>query len=314
MPENQRLNRIKSRILGSYRKTESLRLHDGRLLPNMPDVNSLLQSMFALLYPDYYSDHPHETTIDIEDHTSRIIQNVSNRLSGLIQACIGTQQYDSPEQIQQNTGKQLCLEFLEKIPILRESLQCDVEAALNGDPAANCTAEVILCYPGLYAVTVYRIAHELHRLKVPLLPRIMTEIAHQRTGIDIHPGARIGRYFFIDHGTGVVIGETAVIDDHVKLYQGVTLGALSFPKDQFGNLIRRTDRHPKIGKGVTIYANATILGGNTYVGDQCVIGGSAFITQSVDSSHTVKIAKPELRLRQNHLVNAETDIGLQSTN
>jgi serine O-acetyltransferase len=165
---------------------------------------------------------------------------------------------------------------------------------VDGDPAAQSLDEIVMAYPGFLAVTVYRLAHELHQLGIPLMPRIMTEWAHARTGADIHPGARIGRSFFIDHATGVVIGETSDIGDHVKLYQGVTLGALSFPRDDEGNLIRNTKRHPTVESGATIYANATILGGKTVVGAGSVIGGSVFVVKSVPQGSRVALKPPEL--------------------
>ncbi len=169
-------------------------------------------------------------------------------------------------------------------------------AAYDGDPAATGCEEVILAYPGFRAIFTYRIAHELHLLGVPLIPRIMTEFAHQETGVDIHPGARIGRSFFIDHGTGVVIGETTRIGDHVKLYQGVTLGALSFPKDERGRLIRGTKRHPTVEDGVVVYAGATILGGETVIGSGSVIGGSVWLTTSVPPGTRVTLQGDQLKL------------------
>ena len=173
----------------------------------------------------------------------------------------------------------------------------DVEAAYKGDPACKSLDEVIFCYPGLEAISVYRLAHVLHGQGVPLIPRMMTEWAHSRTGIDIHPGATIGRYFFIDHGTGVVIGETTEIGDWVKLYQGVTLGALSFAADAQGNLVRGHKRHPTIEDGVVVYANATILGGTTVIGRGSVIGSSVWLTHSVEPGTTVTMESPKLRIR-----------------
>jgi serine O-acetyltransferase len=183
------------------------------------------------------------------------------------------------------------------LPALRQVLATDVEAAFAGDPACKSLDEVIFCYPGFEAITVYRLAHWLHELEVPLIPRMMTEWAHSRTGIDIHPGARIGKHFFIDHGTGVVIGETCDIGDWVKLYQGVTLGALSFPKDEQGNLVRGVKRHPTIQDRVVIYANATILGGQTTIGHDSVIGSNVWLTESVEPRTTVTMEKPQLRMR-----------------
>ncbi|MCB0900452.1 MAG: serine acetyltransferase, partial [Actinobacteria bacterium] len=175
----------------------------------------------------------------------------------------------------------------------------DVQAAFDGDPAAIHTDEVVFCYPGLEAILSHRIAHALTRLHVPLLPRLIQELAHNATGIDIHPGATIGESFFIDHGTGVVIGETTVIGDHCRIYQGVTLGAKSFQRDETGRLVRGVKRHPTIGNRVTIYAGAVILGGDTVIGDDCVINGSVFLTRSVPPGHIVRQKSPELVMRSN---------------
>ncbi|MBQ3865523.1 MAG: serine acetyltransferase [Clostridia bacterium] len=183
--------------------------------------------------------------------------------------------------------------FLERLPAIKALLMKDVVALYEGDPAAKSREEILLCYPGFYAITIYRMAHELYLLKVPLIPRIMTEFAHEKTGIDIHAGARIGAYFFIDHGTGIVVGETTVIGDHVKLYQGVTLGAKSFELDENGNPVKDIKRHPNIGNNVIVYANATILGGNTFVGDDSVIGGSVWLTRSVPAGSKVYYNPPK---------------------
>ena len=195
-------------------------------------------------------------------------------------------------------GQQEAIRLLESLPAMRELLATDVQAAYDGDPAASGLDEIIFCYPGLEAVTVHRIAHQLYRQQVPLIPRIMSEHSHALTGIDIHPGATIGPSFFIDHGTGVVIGETCRIGSGVKVYQGVTLGALSFPKDAEGNIVRDTKRHPTIEDGVVIYANATILGGETIIGQNSVIGASVWMTKSVPPNTVVTIETPSLRLRE----------------
>ena len=194
-------------------------------------------------------------------------------------------------------GQVKAVEFLECIPELRRILATDVQAAYDGDPAVRTLDEVIFCYPGLEAVTIHRLAHLLHRLEVPLIPRMMAEWSHSRTGIDIHPGATIGDHFFIDHGTGVVIGETCEIGSHVKLYQGVTLGALSFQTDADGHLVRGTKRHPTIEDRVVIYANATVLGGATRIGHSSVIGSNVWLTRSVDPHTTVVLERPKLRMR-----------------
>ena len=177
--------------------------------------------------------------------------------------------------------------FLKSLPEVAAVLHTDILAAYAGDPAAKSAEEVLLAYPSFEAISVFRLAHQLQMLGVPMLPRMMTESAHSKTGIDIHPGATIGNYFFIDHGTGVVIGETTVIGEHVKLYQGVTLGAKSFPSDENGNPIKGIQRHPRIGNNVVIYAGATILGGDTVIGDNCVIGGNVWLTHSVEAGQVV---------------------------
>lgn len=187
--------------------------------------------------------------------------------------------------------------FLKRLPEIRRRLAKDVQAAYDGDPACKSLDEVIFCYPGLEAVTIFRLAHELYKLEVPLIPRMMTEWAHSKTGIDIHPGATIGDYFFIDHGTGVVIGETCEIGEWVKVYQGVTLGALSFSTDEDGKLVRGQKRHPTIADRVVIYANATILGGQTVIGHDSVVGSSVWLTRSVKPNTTVILEKPNLRMR-----------------
>jgi serine O-acetyltransferase len=201
--------------------------------------------------------------------------------------------------------------FLDLLPKIREVLATDVQASYDGDPACKNLDEVILCYPGFMAVSVFRLAHELHVLKIPFIPRMMTEWVHGETGVDIHPGANIGRHFFIDHGTGVVIGETCEIGEHVKIYQGVTLGALSFAKDDNGALVRGTKRHPTLQNNVVIYANATVLGGKTVVGHDSVIGSSVWLTESVSPFTTVIMEKPRLRIRNQVHHDTEPPIDFQ---
>lgn len=195
-------------------------------------------------------------------------------------------------------GQAMAIELIKRIPQLRHVLATDVQAAYEGDPACQNVDEVIFCYPGLEAITVHRIAHALVELGVPFIPRMMSEWAHKETGIDIHPSASIGHHFFIDHGTGVVIGATCVIGNHVKLYQGVTLGAISFPTDAEGQLVRNTKRHPTIEDRVVVYANATILGGRTTIGHDSTIGSSVWITKSIAPHSTVVLEKPSLRVRK----------------
>lgn len=196
-------------------------------------------------------------------------------------------------------ARRMASALVEALPALREALALDVQAAFEGDPAARSVDEVALCYPGVDAVFVHRLAHLLHGMGAPLIPRMMSEIAHNRTGIDIHPGAKIGPSFFIDHGTGVVIGETAEIGERVKIYQGVTIGARSIERDESGRVVRGKKRHPTIGNRVTIYADSVILGGDTVVGDDCVVSGAVFLTQSAPAGHIVRAKQPEIVLRTN---------------
>lgn len=214
------------------------------------------------------------------------LQHLQEELAHLIHNSLGHPCEHFPCEIWRRSQRQ-AERFLSTLPQLHESLVADVQAAYDGDPAAKDLVEIRLSYPGVLAVAIYRLAHALLTLEVPLIPRIMTEYAHMLTGIDIHPGATIGERFFIDHGTGVVIGETTVIGDDVKLYQGVTLGALSFPKDAQGQVVRHIKRHPTIEDRVTIYAGATVLGGNTVIGHDSVIGGNVWLTDSVPAGSKV---------------------------
>jgi len=220
---------------------------------------------------------------------ARALQH-EDRVVAKISSCEDKQDYEAK-------GQAMAIAFLERIPALRELLATDAKAAYDGDPACKSIDEVVFCYPGYEAITVHRISHELRDLGIPFIPRMMSEWAHKETGIDIHPGATIGHHFFIDHGTGVVIGETCEIGNHVKLYQGVTLGALSFATDTDGNLVRGHKRHPTIEDHVVIYASATVLGGKTVVGHHSVIGSSVWLTHSVEAHTTVTMEKPRLRIR-----------------
>lgn len=197
----------------------------------------------------------------------------------------------------ENQRMKVVEQLIEELPSIHQTINTDIEAAYRGDPAAQSYDEIMLAYPTFEALTIFRIAHKLYRMEVPILPRIMTEYAHSMTGIDIHPGATIGDYFFIDHGTGVVIGETATIGDNVKIYQGVTIGAKSFKTDEEGNIIKGTKRHPDIGNNVVIYAGATILGGDTEIGDNCVIGGNVWLTRSIAPNQSVLAANNEVSQR-----------------
>ena len=224
-------------------------------------------------------------------------ENMTALLDGLeamLKAAIGVAEPYAHDP--KDRASSIALGFLDLLPSLRELVRMDAAAAYEGDPAARQPEEVVLCYPGLEATTAYRAANALLRMGAPILPRMITEYAHSRTGIDIHPAAEIGRSFFIDHGTGVVIGETAVIGDRVTLYQGVTLGAKNFPKDGEGRVIRGIKRHPTVGNGVTIYAGAVVLGGDTVVGDGSLVGANVHLTRSVPAGHVVRQHKGELQV------------------
>ncbi len=272
-------------------------------LPKYEEVISATQDLKDIIYPGYrrreglhignVTYHVGELIDSLHDTLTTQIARArlhEARVDRCVDPCEDHEDY-------QTAGQKTAIAFLERIPDLRRVLALDVQAAYDGDPACKNLDEVILCYPGLEAVTVYRLAHELHLLGVPFVPRMMTEWAHKETGIDIHPGASIGHHFFIDHGTGVVIGETCEIGQRVKLYQGVTLGALSFPTDADGNIIRNMKRHPTIEDRVVIYANATILGGKTVIGHDSVIGSSVWLTHSVAPHTTVTIENPDLRMQ-----------------
>ncbi len=296
------LPRLVSRIVKSYVSDPRTQHIDREYLPAREVIIEICDLLLELTYPGYIG-RKGLTTHNISYHVGELLPRLWEHLAGQILQCRRhqheTARADGGEgpPPQPDEAAELASRFVERIPDVRDRLAEDVQAAYDGDPAASCTAEVILAYPAILAITIYRYAHELYLMDVPLMPRIMTEHAHYLTGIDIHPGARIGRSFFIDHGTGVVIGETTDIGDHVKLYQGVTLGALSFPKDERGRLIRGYKRHPTVGRGVTIYANAIVLGGETTLGDGAIIGGSVFLTRSIDPGHQVTISPPELKVR-----------------
>ena len=250
-----------------------------RQMPQRDQIILLIEELRKVMFPGYFSDESDDYFLG---HT---LNRIWNMLYAQMKLAFS---YGNPDaDAVKARAQQLCAEFFEQLPAIQRMLVKDVEAEFEGDPAAQSRAEVIFSYPGLFAIFVYRVAHELYLRKVPFIPRIMTEYAHGLTGIDINAGAQIGEYFFIDHGTGIVIGETTVIGDHVKLYQGVTLGAKSFELDEDGNPVKGIKRHPNIGSHVVIYANATILGGTTTVGDHCVIGGNVWLTHSVEPGQTV---------------------------
>ena len=255
-------------------------------------VIDIVEKLLRIVFPGYYRDKNYRI-YNAKHNLSMLIEDITfnlNRQIDLVLQRAGMKAEDAAE-----ASQKICLAFLDRIPKVRSYVQMDLETFYEGDPAATCYDEIIYCYPGLFAVTINRLAHELHLLNVPMIPRMMTEYAHGATGIDIHPGATIGKCFFIDHGTGIVVGETTVIGDHVKVYQGVTLGALT---TRGGQSLRGKKRHPTIEDNVTIYAGASILGGETVIGHDCVIGSNAFITKSIPPCTTVSFKNAELLMKQ----------------
>ena len=283
-------------VLDTYGRLEPKLQHlDVVPLPDKTSVIQILDDILEVIYPGYHGEkHLEESNIDY--HIGDLLDSIYTRLTEEIYRSVRPACELSVDLCTHcyAIAEDQTLDLLHRIPDLRRQLSQDVQAAYDGDPAAKSTDEVIFAYPAIYAVSVYRVSHELSRIGVPLLPRIMTEYAHSRTGIDIHPGATVGKGFFIDHGTGVVIGETTVIGDGVKIYQGVTLGALSFAKDAEGQIVRGKKRHPTIEDDVVIYSGATILGGDTVIGKGSVIGGNVWLTRSVPPHTRVIISEPEL--------------------
>lgn len=283
----QQVESIVDTILEDYRNGRSIDRMNPFAHPDKEVVIDMIGKLMRIVYPGFsrdknyriYNTH-HNLSMLIED----VMYNMVKQLTMVFRA-------DMEEQQAQEKAQQVSLDFFRAIPALRDVIQTDVEAFYDGDPAAYSTDEIVYCYPGIFAITVYRLAHVLYAMGVPLLPRIMTEHAHSETGIDINPGAAIGKYFFIDHGTGIVIGETSVIGSHVKLYQGVTLGALS-PRAGHASLPGK--RHPTVCDDVTIYSGASILGGQTVIGEHTVVGGNAFLTSSVADNTHVVIHAPEM--------------------
>ncbi len=297
-PARQRLSEHTRRLVESYfaEGPQAHHLDDQRRLPTPDRIVTLVDLLFALLYPGCYGNR-HLTRENVAFHVGALLDDLAADLHELVQQALGSVCGQEPP-CPHCSGRadEVVESFIAALPETRLLLVEDSQAALDGDPAARNLTEILLAYPGLEAITVHRLAHLLHQLEVPLLPRMLAEWAHRRTGVDIHPGARIGRRFFIDHGTGVVVGETTVIGDGVKLYQGVTLGALSFPKDEGGQLIRGARRHPTIEDGVVIYAGATILGGETVIGKGAVIGGNTWVTHSIPSGGRVINTPQEQRV------------------
>lgn len=270
------LEDIQSALLQSYEQAGGINHFDGINLPSQESVNRLASDFMHLLFPGFFENKPLAKR-DVPATTAQRLRAVAERLTAEVEKALRFARDPDPS----GRAGPLTMQLLGRLPELRAIVHTDVRAAYDGDPAARNIDEIILAYPCVLTISLQRIAHELYTLKVPLIPRMLTEYAHERTGIDLHPGARIGTHFFIDHGTGVVIGETARIGNHVKIYQGVTLGAKSFDLDSHGNPVKGVKRHPDIEDGVTIYAHATILGGDTRIGANSIIGANVSLMESV---------------------------------
>ncbi len=292
--ENE-INGIVSDILEDYNHGRAIDKIELFQQPDKDIIVDIIHKLLKIVYPGYFWDKSFRI-YTANNNLSLLIEDVMYNLNKQITIALRFHQdwKDVDENELVEVAQRISVAFFKQIPRIREHLESDLEAAYDGDPAAYYKDEIILSYPGQLAITINRIAHELYLLEVPLIPRIMTEYAHSRTGIDIHPGATIGKYFFIDHGTGIVIGESTVIGEHVKIYQGVTLGALS---TRGGQRLKSVKRHPTIEDNVTIYSGASILGGETVIGKNAVIGSNAFITKSIQEGTRVSIKNQELQFK-----------------
>lgn len=292
---------------------------DGRVIDQMnvfaqidtEEIKDIIKKLFKIIYPGFFRDKSYRF-YNLKSQTTVILEDVMYNLTKQIALALPQNPANlwMSQQEMEDKAREICLEFFRQIPKVREYIETDVEAFYDGDPAAFNFNEIIQCYPGLYTITINRLAHELFLLGVPLIPRIMTEQAHSKTGIDIHPGATIGKFFFIDHGTGIVVGETTIIGEHVKIYQGVTIGALS---TSAGQGLKGKKRHPTIEDHVIIYSGASILGGDTVIGKGSVIGGNVFITSSVEPGSRVSVKNQELQISKGRKKEISNDSALDAT-
>lgn len=279
-------------ILESYKKHDLICRIDEDNIVNKDTLIKIVEELRRLLFPGFFDKNKVRSEY-IRYLLGERLEFIQYNLKKQVAKALGNNENCAECERSEilAAADEIVNNFIQKIPTIREYLATDIQAAYDGDPAAYSTDEIIFCYPGVFAITVYRIAHELFIMNVPMIPRIISEYAHSATGIDIHPGATIGKHFFIDHGTGVVIGETTIIGDNVKIYQGVTLGGLSTRK---GQQLKGVKRHPTIGNNVTIYSGTSVLGGETVIGDGATIGGNAFIVNSVSAGMKVSVKNPQL--------------------
>lgn len=286
------LDDLRQALLASYRSDGGINHLDGSNLPSQESVNQLASDCMHLLFPGFFEETG-LTAAQLPAHVDALLARIDARLAAEVEKCLRFARHDSPAA----AARDLTTRFLAQLPELRRTIKTDVDAAYRGDPAARSIEEIILAYPCVLVISLQRLAHVLYHLPVPLLPRMLTEYAHERTGCDIHPGARLGSHFFIDHCTGVVIGETATVGAHVKIYQGVTLGAKSFTLDAEGQPVKGVKRHPDIGDHTTIYAHATILGGDTRIGAHSIIGSNVWLMKSVPDHSAVYYKGDDLVIR-----------------
>ncbi len=286
---------IRQALLDSYNRDGGINHLDGVHLPSQDTVAELARDFMHVLFPGYF-ENTSLAKKDVPDWLDALLTKIDQRLSTEIEKSLRFAQDASPAA----QARRITTELLTQLPDIRRVVQTDVQAAFTGDPAARSIEEIIVAYPCVLVISLQRIAHILYHQNVPLLPRMLTEYGHERTGVDIHPGARIGTHFFIDHCSGVVIGESASIGNHVKLYQGVTLGAKSFEVDGAGNPVKGGKRHPDIGDHVTIYAHATILGGDTHIGAHTIIGGNVWLLTSVPPNSIAYFKGDNLVIRERH--------------
>lgn len=294
------------RLNENYKNQGIFEIGIGEKLPRRREIIDIIEEVRRIIFPGYFGNE-NTAYVSLTNFAGNTLAVVYEKLFKQIRIALYYQERGQKPEGTEERAQQLTLEFINALPDIQELILKDVEAELQGDPAASSKEEIIFSYPGIYAILVYRIAHVLYELKVPFIPRIMTEYAHGKTGIDINPGAKIGEYFFIDHGTGIVIGETTEIGDHVKIYQGVTLGALSTMK---GQALSGIKRHPTIEDYVVIYANTTILGGETVVGKNSVVAGNTFVTESIPEGTKVSAYMPELQMQKRKITEEKDEKAL----
>lgn len=296
---NKEINELSARILDDYGQGRTIDQMDPFTCPDKAVVEDIIEKLQKVIFPGYFRTKAF-FSYTVENSLRTLVEDILHDLTKQISRFLRyLPEYENADfTTSTEAAQKVTFEFLHKLPEIRKYMETIVEAEFDGDPAAFNKDEIIFSYPGLYAIMVYRLAHEFYMMNVPVLPRIMSEYAHSKTGIDIHPGATIDEYFFIDHGTGIVIGETTVIGKNVKVYQGVTIGALS---TRGGQKLRSKKRHPTIEDNVTIYSGASILGGDTVIGKGAVIGGNTFITESIPAGAVVSIKEQELKIKESRI-------------